>query len=46
MIPESASASTLAAELKLADRLKGKQVALIITGGNSPQGEIEALLEN
>ncbi len=44
MIPESASASTLAAELKLADRLKGRQVALIITGGNSPQSEIEALL--
>lgn len=41
MSVESASASTLAAGIRLQDRLKGKKVALIITGGNVSPGEID-----
>lgn len=44
IIPESASASALAAEMKLSSVLEGKKVALIITGGNSPREQVDALL--
>lgn len=36
---EPASASTLAGAVSIQSRLKGKKVALIITGGNLSQGE-------
>lgn len=45
IIPESASASALAAELVLKKELEGRCVGLIITGGNSPETELESLLQ-
>lgn len=45
IIPESASASALAAELVMQKELDGRNVALIITGGNSPETELDSLLK-
>jgi threonine dehydratase len=44
ILPESASASTLAASLKLKKELKGRRVALVITGGNTSKEEIKKIL--
>lgn len=44
IFPESASASTLAASLKLKRSLRGKKVVLAITGGNSSQEEVDRAL--
>ncbi len=43
IIPEPASASALAAEMRLQKELNGKNVALMITGGNSPQDLVDSL---
>ena len=45
IIPESASAAALAAEIRMSAKLRGKKVALIVTGGNSPQDQIDSLLK-
>lgn len=44
-MPESASASSLAALNRLRNSLKGKNVALIITGGNSPRDQLRQVLQ-
>ncbi len=44
IVPESASASSIAALERLSDKLKGHSVGLVITGGNSPESELESIL--
>jgi threonine dehydratase len=42
---EAAGAAALAAALKMRDRLKGRKVALICSGGNISPAQLKALLE-
>ena len=43
---EEAGASPLAAALKIKQRLKGKKVALVLTGSNISMGRLKQLLSN
>lgn len=43
-LAEEAGAAPLAAALKIADRLRGKRVALILSGGNLSQGHLREIL--
>jgi len=43
-LTEAAGAAATAAALKLGDRLKGKKVALILSGGNIPPEELRRIL--
>ncbi|AKA48511.1 hypothetical protein IX51_04680 [uncultured archaeon] len=45
IIPESASSSSIAAALKMKEKIKGKKIALIITGGNSPDEQVRELFK-
>ena len=44
IIPESASSSALAALTRLKNNFRGKKVAMVITGGNSPPDEVNVTL--
>jgi threonine dehydratase len=43
-ISEEAGASPLAAALKIKDRLKGRHVALVLSGGNISPERLKAIL--
>jgi threonine dehydratase len=43
-LAEPAGAATTAAALKLAERLRGKTVAIILSGGNLPADELRRIL--
>jgi threonine dehydratase len=43
-LAEPAGAAATAAALKLGDRLKGKKVALILSGGNLPTQDLRRIL--
>ncbi|HXN02554.1 MAG TPA: threonine/serine dehydratase [Candidatus Dormibacteraeota bacterium] len=46
LLVEGAGAATLAAALQLKERLAGRKVALILTGGNVSSAQLKSLLDN
>ena len=45
-LAEPAGAAPLAAALRVLDRLAGRRVALVLSGGNISPGQLAELLEN